>query len=104
MEKIEGEKGFRMSKKQWSVAEKKLIVLEMLRSQKSVAQISKEYGISDSMAYLWRDKALKSMDEGFSRSKNSADQSTQAERDRLLKIVGEQAIVIDTLKKISAMS
>jgi transposase len=93
-----------MSKKQWSTAEKKLIVLEMLKGQKSVSQISKEYGISDSMAYLWRDKALKSIDEGFSRSKNGSDQSVQAERDRLLKIVGEQTIVIDTLKKISAMS
>jgi len=104
VEKIEGAKGSTMSKRDWSDTEKQLIVLEILKGQKSVCQLAKEYGISDSLAYRWRDEALQAIKERFSKNGRKSHTEPQAERDRLLKIVGEQAVVIDTLKKISAMS
>ena len=88
-----------MKRKKWSVEEKKLIVLELLKGTKPAVQLCKEYGISDSLLYTWREKALKSLDYAFSERK-SCENGT-AERERLLKIIGEQACVIDTLKKIS---
>lgn len=87
-----------MSKKVWSKTEMKLVVLEMLRSEKSVAQICKEYGIGETAAYNWKNKAMTAIEESLSKPKNT--HNYEAEKDRLLKIIGEQSLVIDTLKKI----
>ena len=37
---------------------KTAVVLEMIRGEKTVAQISKEYGIHENLAYRWKDLAL----------------------------------------------
>jgi transposase-like protein len=45
-----------MAHKKYSANEKMAVVMSMLKSQKPVTQICKEYGISDAMAYRWRDQ------------------------------------------------
>ena len=92
-----------MSKKNWSKEEMKLIALEMIRSEKSMSQICKEYGISESTAYKWKNKALEALDEAFNRN-SSKSNNFEFERNRLQRIIGEQTCVIDTLKKISQKS
>lgn len=87
-----------MGKKVWSKTEMKLVVLEMLRAEKSVAQICKEYGIGETAAYKWKNKALVAIEEALGKPKKH--DNSQAEKDRLLRIIGEQSLVIDTLKKI----
>lgn len=93
-----------MSKQQRSVTEKKLVVLEMLKGHSSISQIAKAHGMSDSLAYRWRNEALQAMEERFATNGRRGDQAAEAERQRLLHIIGEQAVVIDTLKKISELS
>lgn len=93
-----------MKKQNWTEAEQRLMVLEILKGTKTVGQVAKERGISDSLVYRWRDRALKAVGEAFSDQKRSKrKEGSTAERDRLLKIIGEQACVIDTLKKTSAL-
>jgi len=92
-----------MSKKIWSKEEMKLIALEMIRSDKSIRQLCKEYGISEASAYKWKNKALEALDNAFTKN-NSKNNNFEAERSRLQRIIGEQACVIDTLKKISQRS
>ena len=94
-----------MKKQNWTEAEQRLMVLEILKGAKTVGQVAKERGISDSLVYRWRDKALSAVSEAFSDKKRRKGQEggSTAERDRLLKIIGEQACVIDTLKKTSEM-
>jgi transposase-like protein len=87
-----------MRKKNWSKAEMKLIALEMLRGEKSVLQICKEYGIAEATAYKWKNKALSSLENAFEKTEKTKHQD--AEKNRLLRIIGEQSLVIDTLKKI----
>lgn len=89
----------RMGKKKWTNQEKKLIALELLRGEKTVAQVSKEYGVSDGMVYKWRELAVKAIGRAF--NEKPPEYGSSAERDRLLKIIGEQTCVIETLKKIS---
>ncbi|NOY58182.1 MAG: transposase [Calditrichaeota bacterium] len=93
-----------MKRQNWTEAEQRLMILEILKGTKSAGQVAKERGVSDSLVYRWRDKALKAISDTFSdkRKQKRQDNST-AERDRLLKIIGEQACVIDTLKKTSEM-
>ncbi len=93
-----------MKRQSWTEAEQKLMVLEILKGTKSAGQVAKERGVSDSLVYRWRDKALKAISEAFSDKRRQKSQiGSVAERDRLLKIIGEQACVIDTLKKTSEM-
>lgn len=92
-----------MKKQNLTEAEQRLMILEILKGTKSIGQVAKERGVSDSLVYRWRDKALKAISEAFSDNKRQKRQDSTAERDRLLKIIGEQACVIDTLKKTSEM-
>jgi len=94
-----------MKNQKWTEAEQRLMVLEILKGTKTVGQVAKERGISDSLVYRWRDKALSAVSEAFSDkiARRRGQEGSAAERDRLLKIIGEQACVIDTLKKTSEM-
>tara|TARA_B100000959_G_C14905665_1_gene592867 strand:+ start:171 stop:458 length:288 start_codon:yes stop_codon:yes gene_type:complete len=90
-----------MNKKKWSPEEKTAIVLEMLKGQKAVTQICKEYGVSDGVVYKWRDDALEAIQSSLSDKRKNNNVSVEAEKDRLLKIIGQQTVVIDYQKKIS---
>jgi putative transposase len=90
-----------MKQKKYSVDEKMAVVLALIKGQKTVSQICKEYGVSDSIVYRWRDEALESIKIGFSDKRKQRDHTPEAERERLLKIIGQQTVIIDFQKKIS---
>ena len=92
-----------MPKLKWSKEEKKLVVLELLKGGKSVSQLAKERGMSEALIYKWRDQAFKAIDGTFNGNSDKSDNGFSGERDRLMRIIGEQACVIETLKKISEM-
>ncbi len=93
-----------MPKLKWSKDEKKLVVLELLKGGKSVGQIAKERGMSEALIYRWRDQGLKAIEGAFNGNGNGkAEPGFSGERDRLMRIIGEQACVIETLKKNSEM-
>jgi transposase-like protein len=89
-----------MPKLKWSKDEKKLVVLELLKGGKSVGQIARERGMSEALIYRWRDQGLKAIEGAFNGNGGRAESGFSGERDRFLKIIGEQACVIETLKKI----
>jgi len=64
-----------------------LIVLEILKGAKTVNQAAKEHGVSDSLIYRWRDRALQGISEAFSNKKRNDQENSDAERERLLKII-----------------
>jgi len=90
-------------RKRWSSDEKQAMVLEGLKGTK-VKDICTKYGIAETQYYRWRDEAMESMKAGFSdrRRKENRDHQ-QVEKDRLLKIIGEQAAALDLQKKLSKM-
>ena len=88
-------------RKKRSSDEKLAVVLEGLKGR-PVREICTEYGLKDTLYYKWRDEALKHLKTGFQdkHSKDFRDTSAEAERNRLLKIIGEQQLIIDLQKKI----
>jgi len=66
----------------------------MLKSDRPMVQLLKEYGISETAAYRWRDEALQAMKDSFSNKGKNKSRSSEAEKERLLKIIGEQAVAI----------
>lgn len=91
-----------MAHKKWTAEEKMSVVLEMLAKERPVTQICKSFGISDALAYKWRDDALEAMQERLSNRKRRKESgSSQGEIERLLKLVGRQAYAIECQKKIA---
>jgi transposase len=90
-------------RKKWKTEEKLAVVMDGLKGC-PVKEICREYGLSEAQYYKWRDEALALLKEGFQdkRRKTYRDNSVEAERNRLLKIIGEQQVIIDIQKKISA--
>jgi len=88
--------------KKWTADEKLAIVIDGLKGR-LVREICAEYGLSETQYYKWRDEALVFLKEGFKdkRLKENRDKTGEAERNRLLKIIGEQQLIIDIQKKIS---
>ena len=92
-----------MSKKSKFTPEIKMAaVLDNLKGR-ALTHVCKEYGISESQFYRWRDEALNGMKAGLQdkRRKEWRDQSWEVERNRLLKMIGEQQVILDLQKKIS---
>lgn len=92
-----------MGKKSKISADIKLAaILEGIKGR-SVVELCREYGISENQYYKWRDEALKGMKDSLQdkRRKEYRDKSSEAERNRLLKLIGEQQLIIDIQKKIS---
>ncbi len=90
-------------RREWKAEEKLAIVLDGLKGR-PVKEICREYGVGETQYYKWRDKALQMMKKGFEdkRCKDCRRNSAEMERNRLLKIIGEQQVIIDLQKKISA--
>jgi transposase-like protein len=90
-------------RKKWKPEEKLAIVMDGLKGR-PVKDICREYGLSETQYYKWRDEALTLLKEGFQdkRRKTYRDNSLEAERNRLLKIIGEQQVIIDIQKKITS--
>lgn len=89
-----------MNRKEWSMQEKTAVVMDMLKGVKPVTQILKEYGVAESAAYRWRDEALNAIQSTFADKRKAKNRPAEADRERLLKIIGEQAVAIEFQKKI----
>ena len=89
-------------KKKWSPEEKLAVVLDGLKGR-PVRDLCREYGISETQYYKWREEAINGMKQGLKdkRRKEWRDKSWEVERNRLLKMIGEQQLIIDIQKKIS---
>ena len=87
-----------MQRRNWSVDEKLVIVLEGFKEKRAVAEICQEHQISQSLYYRWRDKFLEAGKKGLTNGFGD-DNLGKAEIERLQKIIGKQTIQIELLKK-----
>jgi transposase-like protein len=99
---LEGKEVGIMKKRNWSVEEKLAIVLEGLKERRSVVEICREHGISQTLYYRWRDKFLEGGKKGLANGHRD-DQAHRAEIEKLQKIIGKQAIQIEILKKTAEL-
>jgi len=91
-----------MKKRNWSVEEKLAIVLEGLKEKRSVAEICREHGISQTLYYRWRDKFLEGGKKALTNGYRD-DNAYRAEIEKLQKIIGKQTIQIEILKKTAEL-
>ena len=89
-----------MRGRKWTVEQKLRIVLEGIKGRKTVAVICREYDISQPQYYRWRDRFLSGGKKGLSRASGLKEtELLKKEIDKLQRLVGQQTLEIDTLKK-----
>ena len=88
-------------RKSYGKAFKAKVALEAIRERKTLQEISQEYGVHQNVIAQWKRQVLAGMAELFERpnKKSASERETESERDQLLKIVGEQKVEVDFLKK-----
>lgn len=52
-----------MKKQKWDKETKMAVVLDLIKKTQPVSQICKAHGVSEGLAYKWRDTALAVMEE-----------------------------------------
>ena len=76
--------------------EKVAIVIESFTAN-NIAELCRRHGVSVSNFYRWRDKFIESGKQGFYGS--GVNNGYEKENEKLKKLIGDQALVIDELKK-----
>lgn len=89
-------------RKRYSPEEKAKIVLEVLREQSTLNEISQKYGVSPQLISRWRTEFLDNMPAVF--DKKSAEieklkQEYEAEKEELINQIGQLTVDMNWLKK-----
>jgi putative transposase len=86
----------------WTGEPKLAVVLATLREEDSIAELSRRHGVNDNQIYRWKAQFLDGGRQALNGGKaQSADQRLHAENEQLKKRLGEKALEIDVLKKLS---
>ena len=91
-------------RKRYSAAFKAQVVLELLKEERSVAQIASEYGIHPNQLYQWKAQALKNLPRLFDDEPPKAKQSqTEQKLNELYAEIGRLTTQVNWLKKKSGL-
>ena len=90
-----------MARKQFSNEFKAKVALEALKGEKTIAQLSSEYGVHASQINTWKQQAREKLPDLFGRSSGLDEQCREAEQDRLYQQMGRLQVEVDWLRKKS---
>ena len=92
----------------WTEEKRYEIVMEALKGKEPIAQIARKHQVSDAIIHKWRErfyeggKAALNFESGTSASRNR-EEALQQQIEELEKVIGQQAVEIRFLKKLSKM-
>ena len=92
----------------WTVEKRYEIVMEVIKGKEPIAQIARKHQVSDAIIHKWRErfyeggKAALNFENGTSASRSRED-ALQQQIEELEKVIGQQAVEIRFLKKLSKM-
>ena len=88
-----------MMRKKFEAAFKARVVLEALKGEKTLAELSSQYGVHSNMITRWKQELLARLPELFEKGKNRQSEGQGEKTDDLLKIIGELKVENDWYKK-----
>jgi transposase-like protein len=92
------------SRKQYSAAFKVKAVLEMLKEERTVAEIASSYEVHATMLHAWRREFLKKAPEVFEdKRKKRPDPNPEALVSQLYQQIGQQKVELDFLQRACDM-
>lgn len=91
-------------RKVWSAEQKLTIVLSVLKEPQSLAELCRQYGVAESLVHKWKGQFLEHGKAAFKHGNSKTpDQALKAENEQLKKLLGEKALEVDILKKLSSL-
>jgi len=88
-------------RKRHDAAFKKKVALEAIRQQKTVNEITSEYGVHATQVNVWKKQASDAIEQSFSGRKPLVERDYQQEIDELHRQLGQVVAERDWLKKKS---
>jgi transposase len=91
-----------MARKKWSAEEKQKMVLAGLRNETSVAELCRQYGVSDVVYYKWKKAFLEGGLNGLKGNGKTGDHESalKKENEDLKALIGELTVENRFLKRI----
>ena len=92
----------------WTVEKRYEIVMEAIKGKEPIAAIARKYQVSDAIIHKWRERFYEAGKSGLNfENGNSASRSREGaleqQIEELEKVIGQQAVEIRFLKKLSKM-
>ncbi|WP_235299820.1 transposase [Portibacter marinus] len=88
-----------MTRRKFTPEFKTKVVLEALKERKTAAQLAQQFDISPQQISLWKRDFLASASKVFESKPKSKKELEDEQTDKLLKVIGQQKVEIDFLKK-----
>jgi transposase-like protein len=94
-----------MNRRIWSNEEKATIVLEMIRGEEALAAICARHRVSATQAYRWQEQFLAGGRAALADKRTRGGRDPLSDENRRLKeLAGQQALIIETQKKLAGIS
>jgi len=90
-------------RKSHSAAFKAKVALEAIKKEKTIAQLSSEYGVHPNQITQWRKRLLDELPDIFSRKRKKKETDAEALQSELYRQIGQLKVELDWLKKKSEM-
>ena len=88
-------------RKSYSSAFKAKVALEAVKKEKTISQLSSEYGVHGNQINQWRKRLLEELPGGFSQKRQKKEKDTEDLQDELYRQIGLLKVELDWLKKKS---
>ena len=88
-----------MKRRKFTADFKTKVVLEALKEQNSIQELSGKYEVHPQQISNWKKEFLQNASEAFGKGKKDKKSEAEEERDALLKTIGELKVENDFLKK-----
>lgn len=86
------------SRRKFTSKFKTKVVLEALKERQSLADLAQKYDIHPNQISTWKKDFLAGAESVFENGSKSKKTESEEEKDKLLKIIGEQKVALDFLK------
>ena len=89
------------TRKSYNSAFKAKVALEAIKKEKTIAQLSSEYGVHANQINQWKKRLLEELPEIFSKKRQKKEKDTEDLQDELYRQIGQLKVELDWLKKKS---
>ena len=86
-----------------SASFKAKVALEAVKKEKTIAQLSSEYGVHPNQITQWRRRLLDEIPDIFSRKRKKKETDAEALQSELYRQIGQLKVELDWLKKKSEL-
>ena len=89
-----------MKRRKFTSQFKTKVVLEALKERQSARELAERFKISPQQISTWKREFLDNADQVFGGKKKSKKSEKEEQKDELLRVIGQQKVEIDFLKKV----